>query len=77
MSFLWPTNLKRDPDGFVRFGRMIHWLGLLIAGALVAVGIGWTFQPGGDPIIALEFFGALGSVFYFAGRGFRYVFSGE
>jgi len=87
MRFLWPTRLDPDPTAIVRFGRVLHWIGTILAIAVIAIGalivanyaLGWM---GSATVLRDVALGscvtlAFASVVYFAGRALRYIFSGE
>ncbi len=75
-AFLWPTNIKAAPGGIARLGRVLHWLFVAIAAAIVINGAFefLTSEYDRTPDLALSLFG--GGVFLFA-RALRYILAGE
>jgi hypothetical protein len=39
MSFFWPTTLNPDPGALARFGRVLHWLGIITGLGCCALGL--------------------------------------
>lgn len=76
MGFFWPTWRADFPSGPTRFGRLIHWVGLLIAAPLAAAEAYSLFSGTVDGFTAGVVFVVAGGV-YFAARGLRYAISGE
>lgn len=78
-GFLWPSKANQNPGVLTRIGRVLHWIatGLAALFALLAVGV----VTNGDPLaqntfgIVLSLIWAAG--FFLAGRGLRYILSGE
>lgn len=80
MSLFWPKAIVSEPGPFGRAGRLIHWTALVVATLCVAAALADASQgttDEGDGMISLIFFGGLGVVIYFAGRGMRYILAGE
>ena len=78
MNLLWPVHRNSMPGAIARFGRILHWVSILVA-ALWTLGCMWGFGTGSQNVgvgdIVLVF--AMAAVIYVAGRGARYVLSGE
>lgn len=63
-----------------RLGRLAHWVAILCAGILVAVGVVIPMMDQEPLSEAFPFFGflaALSLTIFLAGRGIRYVLGGE
>ena len=81
MSVLWPETRNPDPTVITRLGRVLHWSATIVAGLwAVACLYGAATTQGGDAgsligglVVVVVFGGAI----YFAGRGARYILSGE
>jgi hypothetical protein len=68
-SFIWPADLKAEPNGIQRFGRVVHWMWAAGAVALVAAAFGDRDEAG--------FILGLAASCWLVGRALRYIFSGE
>lgn len=77
MGFFWPTWTADVPSGPTRFGRLVHWVGLIVGLPLAACGaFGMASDALGQPFTgAVVLIVAL--MIYFASRGLRYAISGE
>lgn len=75
--FFWPTRLNPNPTALTRAGRVLHWIGTIIAGAMAALVA--AFLPGSDhpEWSGLILVGFWMFVIYFGGRGLRYILSAE
>lgn len=89
LNFFWPQTEKANPTGLARLGRALHLLGgmvFLLAATGCVIGLliclsafltsgqwVWVRLGMGLSLMAL----AIGSAVYLAGRGLRFVLSGE
>jgi hypothetical protein len=40
-NLFWPKSRNPNPNGFTRFGRVLHWLGAMIGVPLFALSVFW------------------------------------
>jgi hypothetical protein len=75
-GFFWPTKAQAAPTIVARFGRFLHWAGIVMASPVVALTaqIAVT-EPSGDYGHSMLLFFA--APVYMAGRGARYFLGGE
>lgn len=76
MGLIWPTRLNPDPNMFTRLGRAAHWLGLVLAVALLAGAAPVLSSPSADAS-AIWWFGGIALALYMAARCVRYVLASE
>lgn len=78
MSFFWPTKVHEAPGALARFGRVLHWAALAIAGAFVLGLLAMILEDGLNEIYApASLLLGLAAFFALAGRGLRYIFAAE
>jgi cytochrome b subunit of formate dehydrogenase len=78
MSMIWPTRTNNSPDGFVRLGRVLHWLGAIVGVLLMIAGAAFLLNPalGAERWIGFAFV-VPGLLIFFVARGVRYTLSAE
>lgn len=75
-AFVWPTYTNPSPGIVARFGRVIHWFGVLLFAVAGAFAIYSIFAPDMNrwsvPVSLIY-----GAVIYLPFRGARYILAGE
>lgn len=76
-AFLWPKEIKPEPRGVARLGRVLHWV--ITAGALlVMIGCAYTYLTGEEWERQSALAGLVaGAGLFIVGRAARYIFAGE
>lgn len=82
-NWFWPQEPREESSVVVRFGRVLHWVGVTIAAMLLlglAIGIVIMIFTGEGiewPLIASAFVLPLAAASALLGRGLRYILANE
>ena len=73
LTVLWPLQVDPRADGLARFGRLLHWSAVVIAGVIGLL----VFSPVFETFSDGEGYLLIAAPIALLGRGLRYVFAGE